>query len=271
MTDPREAQSSSTRTRMPVLFVGHGSPMNLIEDNQWSRGFSALRGLVPKPSAILSISAHWFVNGTYLTGTSDPKTIYDFSRFPPALYEVEYNTPGKVDLAERVRDLLGQEHATLNNQWGIDHGTWSVLRWMYPDADVPVIQLSVDRRSSATQHYELGRSLAPLRDENVLIMGSGNIVHNLRDAFRRMHTHSMDTPDWARRFDDTVKQIVNQHDERKLLNVHDSDDGRLAHPTPDHWLPLLYAQAATDDDDAVGFPTEGFDLGSISMRNITFG
>ncbi len=271
MNSTHETQPSSETMRMPVLFVGHGSPMNLVEDNQWSRGFSALRGLVPKPSAILSISAHWFVSGTYLTGSAHPETIYDFSGFPQALYEVKYTTRGKVDLAQRVRDLLGSERASLNDQWGIDHGTWSVLRWMYPDADVPVIQLSLDRRLSPAQHYELGRSLSPLRDENVLIMGSGNIVHNLRDAFRRMHTRSTETPGWASRFDDSVKQIVTQHDHQRLLTIVDSDDGRMAHPTPDHWLPLLYAQAASEDADAVTFPTEGFDLGSISMRNIRFG
>jgi 4,5-DOPA dioxygenase extradiol len=271
MTQSPPIEPSDGEFRMPVLFVGHGSPMNVIEDNQWSRGFSSLRHPVRKPKAILSISAHWYTDGTYVTGNAQPEIVYDFSGFPPALYEIKYKTAGNVDLAERVRSLLGQERASLNTQWGIDHGTWSVLRFMYPEADVPVIQLSIDKRLSAAQHYQLGRSLAPLRDEQVLIMGSGNVVHNLRDAFQRMHSRSAETPAWAASFDESVKQILSQHDGGALQKLHLSDDGRMAHPTPDHWIPLLYAQAASDANDAVNFPTEGFDLGSISMRNIKFG
>lgn len=260
------------RGRMPVLFVGHGSPMNVIEDNRWSQGFAALRELVPRPSAIVAVSAHWFVDGTYLTDTTRPKTIHDFSGFPPALYEIDYPAPGNVDLARRVRGMLGEERAALSTEWGLDHGTWSVLRWMFPEADIPVIQLSINRHLGVTRHHEMGRSLAELRDEGVLILGSGNAVHNLRDAFRRMQARSTDTPDWAQRFDETVKRAVTQHDTKKLLSLWpESDDGRLSHPTPDHWLPLIYAQAATDDRDRVRFPTEGFDWGSISMRNIVFG
>lgn len=257
---------------MPVLFVGHGSPMNVIEDNRWSQGFAALRELVPKPTAIVAISAHWFVDGTYLTGDTRPKTIHDFSGFPRALYEIDYPAPGNVDVARRVRGILGEERAALTTDWGFDHGTWSVLRWMFPEADIPVIQLSIDRRLDVKRHHELGRSLAELRDEGVLIFGSGNAVHNLRDAFRRMQSRSTDTPDWALRFDGSVERAVTLHDTKNLLSLWpDTDDGRLAHPTPDHWLPLIYAQAATDDRDRVRFPTEGFDWGSISMRNIVFG
>ncbi len=257
--------------RMPVVFVGHGSPMNVIEDNRWSQGFAALRDQVSRPSAILAISAHWFVEGTYLTGDLRPRTIHDFSGFPRALYEIEYPAPGKRDLAERVRDLLGSERAELSSEWGFDHGTWSVLRWMFPEADIPVVQLSIDRRLDARRHLELARSLAELRHEGVLILGSGNVVHNLRDAFMRMQTRSNETPDWARRFDDTVKQAVTQHDTSTVLDLWPGSDGRLAHPSPDHWLPLIYALGATDDRDHVRFPTEGFDWGSISMRNIVWG
>lgn len=258
--------------RMPVLFVGHGSPMNVVEDNRWSRGFAALSRLVPEPSAILAISAHWFVDGSYLTAGASPKTIHDFTGFPPELYQVEYPAPGNADLARRVRRLLGDRRAELSTNWGLDHGTWSVLRWMRPAADIPVIQLSIDRRLEPQAHFELARSLVELRHEGVLILGSGNAVHNLRDAFGRMQRSSSETPDWANRFDETVKQLVTQRDTKALLSVWpDSGDGRLAHPTPDHWLPLVYAYAASDDDDAVKFPTEGFDLGSISMRNIVFG
>lgn len=265
-------QEEPRRGRMPVLFVGHGSPMNVIEDNRWSQGFAALRELVPKPTAIVAVSAHWFVDGTYLTDTTRPKTIHDFSGFPPALYEIDYPAPGNVDLARRVRGMLGEERAALSTEWGLDHGTWSVLRWMFPEADIPVTQLSINRRLDVNRHHEIGRSLAELRDEGVLILGSGNVVHNLRDAFRRMQVRSVETPDWAGRFDETVARVVTQHDTKSLLSLWpESDDGRLSHPTPDHWLPLIYAQAATDDRDHVRFPTEGFDWGSISMRNIVFG
>lgn len=257
---------------MPVLFVGHGSPMNVIEDNRWSRGFAALRELVPRPEAILAVSAHWFVAGTYLTGNSRPRTIHDFSGFPRALYEVDYPAPGNVGLAERVRGILGEDRAALSADWGLDHGTWSVLKWMYPDADIPVIQLSMDHRIDLRRHYELGSSLAQLRDEGVLILGSGNAVHNLRDASQRMRNQSTGTPVWARRFDETVKKTIEQHDTAALLSLWpDTDDGRMAHPTPDHWLPLIYAHAATDVGDSVRFPMEGFDWGSLSMRNIVFG
>lgn len=257
---------------MPVLFVGHGSPMNLIEDNRWSRGFSSLRNEVPRPKAILAISAHWFVRGTYLTGDLKPRTIHDFGGFPPALYEIEYPAPGQVDLAKRIQTLIGEEKASLRSDWGLDHGTWSVLRWMYPDADVPVIQLSIDQRLDVSSHYELGRSLAALRDEGVLIFGSGNITHNLRDAFTRMQSGSTETPDWAQRFDDKVAKVLAQRDTKALLSSwSDGEDGRLAHPIPDHWLPLIYAYAATDEHDHTRFPIDGFDLGSISMRNVIFG
>jgi 4,5-DOPA dioxygenase extradiol len=257
---------------MPVLFVGHGSPMNVIEDNRWSRGFVALRKLVPLPSAIVAISAHWFVPGTYITGNTQPKTIHDFSGFPAALYDIEYAAPGDAELARRVRAILGEDSAELSSDWGLDHGTWSVLRWMYPEADVPVIQLSIDRRLDVKRHYEIGRSLAELRDDGVLILGSGNAVHNLPDAFGRNQSGSTETPDWARRYDDAVKQAVTQHDTDCLLALWpETDDGRTAHPTPDHWLPLIYAYGASDNRDTVRFPMEGFDWGSISMRNVVLG
>lgn len=254
---------------MPVLFVGHGSPMNVIEDNCWSRGFAVLGKMVPKPAAILAISAHWFVDGTYLTAETHPKTIHDFSGFPRALYEIEYPAQGQPDLAARVRAMLGDGRAELRTDWGLDHGTWSVLHWMYPEADIPVIQLSIDRRLDVKKHYELARSLADVRGEGVLILGSGNVVHHLGDAFRRMRTGSTETPAWASRFDEAVKQALSQHDTNKLLSLWpDSDDGKMAHPTPDHWLPLVYAYGAADKHDSVRFPIEGFDWGSLSMRSV---
>jgi 4,5-DOPA dioxygenase extradiol len=246
--------------------------MNAIEDNPWSQGFVRLGSLVPRPKAILAISAHWFVDGVYLTGDVRPRTIHDFSGFPPSLSEIDYPARGNVDLANRVRALLPEPHAALNSDWGLDHGTWSVLRWMFPDADVPVIQLSIDRRLDARRHYELGRSLAPLREEGVLVFGSGNVVHNLRDAFGRMRTGGTDTPDWARAFDEEVEQHLGGRDTDALVSTWPGSAlGRQAHPTPDHWLPLIYTYAASDARDPVAFPTTGFDGGSISMRNVVFG
>ena len=263
--------NATRRDRMPVIFAGHGSPMNAVEDNRWSRGFASLRDLVPQPKAILVISAHWFVDGTLLTANAEPRTIHDFSGFPKVLYEVEYSAPGKPDLARRVRNLLGEERSRLDSDWGLDHGTWSVLRWMYPEANVPVIQLSIDRNIDVQGHFDIARSLAELRDEGVLILSSGNVVHNLHDAFARMRADSQETPDWAQRFDETVKDVLTQRDTRKLISMwSDTSDGRQAHPTPDHWLPLIYAYGATDSEDHVSFPNEGFDWGSLSMRNVVF-
>lgn len=257
---------------MPVVFAGHGSPMNAIEDNRWSRGFAALADLVPRPRAILAISAHWYVDGTRVMANAMPRTIHDFGGFPRPLYEIEYPASGHADLAQRVIDILSEELAAPSMDWGLDHGTWSVLRWMYPHADVPVIQLSIDRRLGPQHHVAIGRALAPLRAEGVLILASGNVVHNLRDAGSRMRSGSVETPDWARRFDDDVSQALEQHDSDTLQKLwSDSDLGRLAHPVPDHWFPLLYAAGASNDRDAVRFSSEGFDWGSISMRNVVFG
>lgn len=260
------------RNRMPVVYVGHGSPMNAIEDNRWSRGYAMLRDLVPRPTAILAISAHWYVKGSYVTANTQPPTIHDFGGFPEELYEIDYPAPGDPELAAQVRELLGKEKVQLSNDWGLDHGIWTILRWMYPEADVPIVQLSIDNQLDVRQHFEIGRSLAQLRDNNILIMTSGNIVHNLRDAFGQMRAGTAITPDWASRFDEAVKQAVLQHDIDTLLSLWpNTADGQLAHPSPEHWLPLLYAVGAANDNDPIDFPTEGFDLGSLSMRNILFG
>jgi 4,5-DOPA dioxygenase extradiol len=268
---PEQTKSKETR-RMPTLFVGHGSPMNVIADNVWTRGFTGLSKLVPEPRAILAVSAHWYVDGTYLTADAKPKTIHDFGGFPKELYEIEYPAPGKPELVSRVRQLLGEERAAASGEWGLDHGTWSVLKFMYPDARVPVVQLSIDRRLSVSQHIELAKSLAELRDEGVLILASGNLVHNLRDAFTRMQTGRYETPDWAQRFDATLTSVLTQHDTPTLVSLYpDSSDGRLSHPSPDHYLPLLYAYGAAGKSDEASFPVTGFDAGSLSMRCVVFG
>ena len=262
---------TTTHERMPVLFVGHGSPMNAIQDNAWSRGFAALGGALRKPAAVLSVSAHWYVNGTLLTSNAQPETIHDFGGFPRELFAVQYPARGSADLAGKVVDLLATQRAQLSDQWGLDHGTWSVLCRMRPEADVPVVQLSIDRRLAPADHIAIGRALAPLRDQGVLIMASGNVTHNLRHAMHSMQTGDTSRPAWAARFDQEITAALEQHDWTQLARSAATDHGRLSHPSPDHFLPLLYAAGAAGDDDAVSFPITGWDLGSLSMRSVQFG
>lgn len=257
-------------TRMPVLFVGHGSPMNAIEDNAWSAGFRKLGALLPEPRAILSISAHWYVAGTFLTSNAHPRTIHDFGGFPPELFEMQYPAPGSASLAKRVQELVGGG-AALSADWGLDHGTWSVLHHLRPGADVPVVQLSIDGRLPPAAHLALGQALQPLRGEGVLIMGSGNLTHNLRHAFGSLQRGESVTPAWAQSFDADAARAVEQHDGAALTRLPSTDAGRLSHPTPDHYLPLLYAAGAADAADGVRFPVTGFDMGSLSMRSVLYG
>ena len=255
---------------MPVAFVGHGSPMNAIEDNLWSRAFRDLGSRLPRPTSVLAVSAHWYTRGTAVTANERPPTIHDFGGFPPALYEVQYPALGDPALADRVVNLLGSGAASTSLEWGLDHGTWSVLHHVWPKADVPVAQLSIDGRAPASRHLEIGRALAPLREEGVLILGSGNIVHNLGDAFGRMRSGDMTTPSWAAEFDSAVVEGLQSHDTSALARLIESPAGRKAHPTPEHYLPLLYAAGAAGRD-PVSFPITGFDLGSLSMRAVIFG
>ena len=254
--------------KMPILFVGHGSPMNAIEDNAWSRGFRSLASLLPEPTAILSVSAHWYVPGTFLTGDREPKTIHDFGGFPDELFQMQYPAPGSVALAERVSKMLG---ATVRTDWGLDHGTWSVLHHLRPAADLPVVQLSIDARLPPAAHLELGKHLAPLREEGVLIFASGNITHNLRHAFTAVQRGDTATPAWAANFDGEVARAIGQHDGAALAKIAGTSDGRRSHPSPDHYFPLLYAAGAADAGDPVRFPVEGFDMGSLSMRSVIWG
>lgn len=257
--------------RMPVLFVGHGSPVNAIEDNAWSRGFRDLARLLPRPGAILAISAHWYVAGTFATANERPETIHDFGGFPEELYRIQYRAPGSVDLARRAVALVGEKRASLRTDWGLDHGTWSVLVHLHPAADVPVVQLSIDGRLPPAEHLAIGRALAPLRDEGVLVLGSGNVTHNLGHAFAAWRRGDRATPEWARSFDDGIAKALAGHDPEHLTHALEREAGRLAHPTPDHYLPLLYAAGASDPSDPVRFPITGFDMGSLSMRSVIFG
>ncbi len=257
--------------RMPVLFAGHGSPLNAIEDNRWSQAFRALGTTVPRPRAVLAVSAHWFVPGTFLTDNARPETIHDFGGFPRALHELQYPAPGAPDLARRISALLATHSARPRSDWGLDHGTWSVLVHLLPAADVPVLQLSIDARLPAAKHLEIGKALAPLRDEGVLLLGSGNVVHNLRDALANLRSGRSDTPPWAAQFDHDVSRALTQRDAQQLARALDGQSGRSAHPSPEHYLPLLYVFGASSDRDTLSFPVEGFDAGSISMRSIRFG
>lgn len=259
--------STPASARMPVLFAGHGSPMNAVLDNAWSQGFTALGQTLPKPKAILAVSAHWFVPGTFLTGNEMPKTIHDFGGFPRELYEIQYPARGHVDLAKQVSKLLTVRMASLRDDWGLDHGTWSVLKHMRPEADLPVIQLSIDHRLPPAEHVAIGRALAPLRDQGVLIFASGNIVHNLRHAIGGLRSGSTEIPDWAHSFDANVVKALEHHDHRSLADLIGEELGRMAHPSPDHYFPLLYAAGATTREDALSFPITGFDS-SISMRSV---
>ncbi len=256
--------------RMPALFIGHGSPMNAIEDNAWSRAFRALAAQLPRPKAILAVSAHWYLAGTRLGADERPRTIHDFGGFPDALFAVQYPAPGDVDLARRVVRMLGEDRAALSTEWGLDHGTWSVLTHLRPEADVPVVQLSLDQHLPAAGHLDIGRALEPLRDDGVLVLASGNITHNLRHAFTSQRTGAAETPDWARRFDAEAARAAAQRDGAFLARALATDDGRRAHPSPDHYLPLLYAVGASGTAGEASFPIEGFDMASLSMRAVLY-
>jgi len=253
---------------MPVLFVGHGSPMNAMEDNQWSRGFKALADRIPRPAAILSISAHWYLGGTFVTDNPHPRTIHDFGGFPRELYEMQYQAPGEPALAARVADLLGVGRATTTSKWGLDHGTWTVLHHLYPKADIPVIQLSINSEVDAQSHLEFGELLASLRREGVLVMGSGNMVHNLGYALSQVYNGDFSTPGWAALFDRELAGALAAGDVDFLVEGLGTEEGALSHPTPDHYLPLLYAAGAARGAGRTSFPLEGFDLGSLSMRAV---
>jgi len=225
---------------MPVFFLGHGSPMNAIEDNAWTRGWEAAAAAAPEPRAVLCISAHWETQGLAVTAEQNPSTIHDFGGFPQALFEVEYPAPGSPELARRVRDLLGPAPVRLAKDWGLDHGAWSVLCRMYPDADVPVVQLSLDRTLDAQGHFDVGARLAPLREEGVLVVGSGDIVHNLRAANFRDPT----PVDWALRFRDRANALIAARDYDALVH-HErlGEDAALSINSAEHYLPLLYVLA----------------------------
>jgi 4,5-DOPA dioxygenase extradiol len=255
---------------LPAIFFGHGNPMNALLKNEYTDAWKRIGQAIDRPTAILSISAHWFVPETGVTIATAPRTIHDFGGFPRELYQVEYPAPGDPQLARRVQKLLAPVPVQLSQTWGLDHGTWSVLRHLYPDADVPVVQLSIDESQPALFHYELGRKLAPLREEGVLIAGSGNLVHNLHAyAWGR---HVPDPYDWAIRFEKEARDLLLAGDHLRLVQYEAlGRDALLSIPTPDHYLPLLYVIGARQQGEPVIFPVEGMDGGSISMLTAQVG
>jgi 4,5-DOPA dioxygenase extradiol len=257
-------------SRQPALFIGHGSPMNAIEQNHWSQALQTFARSLSRPRAIVAVSAHWFVPGSWVTAQEAPETIHDFGGFPAELYAVRYPAPGEPALAHAIAEASAGRIRT-TTEWGLDHGSWSVLRHLFPQADVPVLQLSIDQRATLAQHAELGAQLASLRDDGVLILASGNITHNLGHAFRAWRSGDTATPDWAARFDGAIANAL-QADARvdAVIRVAHGADADQSHPTPEHFLPLLYAVGASDDRDRVEFPVTGFDMGSLSMRSVCF-
>ncbi len=256
--------TATTHRKMPVVFVGHGSPTNAIEDNEFTRAWADLGKSLPKPKAILSVSAHWETTGTFVTSMKQPQTIHDFYGFPQALFEMQYPATGSPSLAQRVREIVGRTSVRADMEWGLDHGTWSVLSRMFPDADIPVIQLSLDKTQPPKFHYELGKELRTLRDEGVLILGSGNIVHNLR----KIQWTDM-AYDWAVEFDEKVAGLISAGDHDSIVHYERvGDAARLSVPTNEHYLPLLYALALQEGTDSVAFFAEKVTLGSISMRSL---
>ena len=262
----------SSEARMPVLFIGHGSPMNGIEDNEFSQGWAQIATEIPIPKAVLVVSAHWLSEGTHITAMDFPKTIHDFGGFPKPLYEVQYPAPGDPELAKATAALLGHTDVGLDHDWGLDHGAWTVVRHMYPEATIPVLQLSIDYRKDAAYHYQLAKELSRLREKGVLIMGSGNMVHNLR----MVAWDQLDKPgfgfDWAIQINETFKSLILEKDHEPLIHYERlGREAQLAIPTPDHYFPLIYTLGLQRPDERVRFFNDKAVGGSLTMTSVQFG
>jgi len=257
--------------RMPALFIGHGNPMNALLVNPYTQRWAAIGAALSRPKAILSVSAHWYIEDAAVTVSSAPRTIHDFGGFPRELYQVQYPAPGDPDLAIRIQKLLAPVPVRRDDLWGLDHGTWSVLLHLYPRADIPVVQLSIDETQPPSFHYEIGERLAQLREESILILGSGNIVHNLHAyAWGR---HAPEPYYWAVSFENRIRELLFAEDHTPLINYENQlgTEADLAVPTPDHYLPLLYVIGTRTPSERVAFPVEGVDGGSVSMLALQVG
>jgi 4,5-DOPA dioxygenase extradiol len=255
---------------IPVIFFGHGNPMNALSKNAYTDSWAAIGKSIPRPKAVLSISAHWYLPACAVMANPMPLTIHDFGGFPQELYQVKYPAPGSPELARRVKDLLAPISVKLDESWGLDHGTWAVLKHVFPKADIPVVQLSIDERQPPIFHYEMGKQLAALREEGVLIIGSGNIVHNLASyAWDKKEVQPLD---WAVRFEKHVRELLTKGDDaRVILYESFGRDAILSVPTRDHYLPLLYVLGLRKGKERVTFPVEGIDGGSVSMLAVRIG
>ncbi|HEV7819754.1 MAG TPA: 4,5-DOPA dioxygenase extradiol [Burkholderiales bacterium] len=254
---------------MPAVFFGHGSPMNTLAHNRYTQAWREFGRTAPRPTAVLAISAHWFMPGTAVTAMAKPQTIHDFGGFPRALSEYQYPAPGDPALAQHVREVLAPLAVRLDEKWGLDHGTWSVLTHVYPKADIPVVQLSIDSTQAPAFHYDLGKRLAPLRDEGVLIAGFGNVVHNLGKLNWKEDAPALD---WANRFNDTVRERVINRDHPPLVGYESlGDDARASIPTPEHYLPLLYILGLQEQEEAASALVDGIQNASISMLSVVIG
>ena len=260
-----------SETIMPVIFIGHGSPMNGIEDNEFSRYWKKLASEIERPKAVLCISAHWLTRGTFITAMEHPQTIHDFGGFPQALFDVQYPAPGDPKLAEETLGLITSTKVVLDHEWGLDHGTWTIVRHMYPEADIPVLQFSIDYNKSAQYHYDLAKELMALRKKGVLILGSGNMVHNLRmvawDKIDQNYGF-----DWTIEMNELFKEKINSGDHKALIDYEKlSKAALLAIPTPDHYYPLLYILGLKRENDEVSFFNDKPMAGSLTMTSVKFG
>ena len=255
-------------SQMPLLFMGHGSPMNAIEENEFVTGFRNIGKTITKPNAILCVSAHWETAGTFITAMEHPPTIHDFGGFPQALYDVQYPAPGNPFLAKETKELIKKAEVGLDEKWGLDHGCWSVVKHLYPDADVPVLQLSIDYRQTPEYHYELAKELASLRKKGVLIIGSGNMVHNLRmvawDKLDKTYAY-----DWAAEANEKMKSFISTGNHQPLINFRSQGKAfDLAIPTPEHYLPLLYILGLKEEDEKISFFNDKPVAGSLTMTSV---
>jgi 4,5-DOPA dioxygenase extradiol len=252
--------------RMPLLFIGHGNPMNAIMDNEYRRSWQELGNSLVTPQAILCISAHWLTRGTAVTAMTNPKTIHDFGGFPKELFEQQYPASGDPDLGNRIQQMSKSHQVSVDFDWGLDHGAWSVLKPMFPLANVPVVQLSIDYYQPIQYHYELAKELKQLREKGVLIVGSGNLVHNLGQMSAAGKVY-----DWALEFDQQLAKMIKQGNDNEAMNFQKWGElSSLAHPTFDHLLPLFYVLGMKYADEQARFFNETFDLGSVSMRSIVY-
>lgn len=264
ITDP-----FNSTDKMPALFLGHGSPMNAIEENEFVQGFRKIGTEIPKPNAVLVVSAHWETKGTFVTAMEKPKTIHDFGGFPKELYEIQYPAPGSPELAKETKSIIKKTDVGLDVSWGLDHGAWSVVKHLFPDADIPVIQLSLDYQQSPQYHYDLAKELVPLRKKGVLIVGSGNMVHNLRMIDWRKLNEVNYSYGWASEASEKMKKFILSGDHRQLINYQShGKEFNFAVPTPEHYLPLLYALALKEENEEVNLFNDKAVGGSLTMTSI---